>query len=91
MVALSVSRAFLGRPNNATILQPVVSMGRSLNMRKRPPPELFEGLFSRVVCWRRDIKAGFSIWWNGLEWTGGIVEKEFCVKGFELGEVGRWV
>lgn len=71
--AWSVRRAFRGRPSKATILQPVVSIGRSLNMRKIPPEVFEDDLFSRVVCWRSEIRAGFSIWWKGVECTGGIL------------------
>lgn len=45
-------------------------------MRKMPPPELFDDdRFSRLLCWRSDIKAGFSIWWKGVECTGGIMQQ----------------
>lgn len=44
VVALSVNIGLLRCfPSSATILQPVVSMGRSLNMRRRPPAPLPDG------------------------------------------------
>ncbi|MCI20449.1 hypothetical protein A2U01_0041611 [Trifolium medium] len=60
VVALSFSIGFLGLPNSATILQPEVNIGKSLNIFKSPPAENLLR-FSPVVWRRSDAIAGFSI------------------------------
>lgn len=49
VVALSLSKGFRGLPNKATILQPDVNMGKSLNILRRPPDEDFDERFSPGV------------------------------------------
>lgn len=67
VVALSLSIGLRGLPNKATILQPEVSMGKSLNIFKSPPVENLLRfppvvVAAAVVVWRSsDAIAGFSI------------------------------
>lgn len=78
MVALSARSGFRCRlTRSAAILLPVVSMGKSLKLRKSPPPWRldFDGFLAVGRVERRrilDSKAGFSaIWWNGNEFMDG--------------------
>lgn len=72
MVALSLSKGFRGLPSRATILQPEVNMGKSLNILRSPPVEEDDD-FDRfslpppppplcVLCRSKEIIAGFSMW-----------------------------
>lgn len=64
-MALSVKRAFLGDfAKSATILQPEVSIGKSLKTRKRPP---ILGGFSFLA----EAAAVVEGWWrSGRTWEG---------------------
>lgn len=75
-----MSKGLQERPlRRVTILQPLVSMGRSLNMWKRLrlpeglDPEVGRRLRPLEGRWKRENNAGISMSWNGLVCTKGII------------------
>ncbi|CAL9087686.1 unnamed protein product, partial [Musa acuminata var. zebrina] len=65
-IALSASNVLLGLPNSATILQPELNMGSSLNILKTPPPPVLDRRPS-VACRSSDITPGVSVS-DGIRW-----------------------